>query len=482
LRKGHSSFLVATLGVMMGFILWNPVKVYGTTEVDTHPSSSSISQGVGTPSQEGAEEARFLEGLQEITAPGSPQEDEEVITYDVPVVMNERVEFFIRYFQTRARGHFERWLARSTRYLPMVKRIMAENGLPEDLAYLALIESGFNPLAVSRARAVGMWQFIKGTANKYDLKVNWWIDERRDPEKSTRAAARYLKDLYSMFNSWYLAVAGYNAGEKKILKAIDKHKSNDFWVMARYKYLKRETKDYIPKYIAALLIAKEPEKYGFYGLEYHEPLVYEEVGVPGAMDLRVIAQACGCSVEEIKELNPELTRWFTPPDYPGFEIKIPAERADTFRENLVQIPPQERMRFLTHKVKKGETLLRIARVYGVTTEPLLYFNNLKKAGPLRVGMEIVVPVRASYGPVKMEPPMKVAKLKTLKPSVKETIYTVKKGDTLWGIAERFGVRTESIIGWNEINGNGRIYPGDRLKIYHEEAALLGSESQVRGLE
>lgn len=467
---------------MVGCILWNPPQVYGTTEVDTQPSPNLISKGVDTTSQE---ETRSLEGLQEMTAPASPLEDEEVITYDVPVVMNERVEFFIRYFQTKMRNHFERWLARSTRYLPMIKGIMAENGLPEDLAYLALIESGFNPLAVSRAKAVGMWQFIKGTANKYGLEVNWWIDERRDPEKSTRAAARYLKDLYSMFNSWYLAAAAYNAGEKKILKAIDKHKSDDFWVMARYKYLKRETKDYIPKYIAALLIAKEPEKYGFYGVEYHEPLVYEEVEVPGAMDLRVIAQACGCSVEEIKELNPELTRWFTPHDYPAFRIKIPLERADTLRENLAQIPPQERLRFLTHKVKKGETLSRIARVYGVTTEPLLYFNNLKKAGSLRVGMEIVVPVRGATrlnGKVQQPRLEKVANLKTLKPSVKETIYTVKRGDTLWDIAERFGVRTESIIGWNEINGNGRIYPGDRLKIYHKEAALLDSGSKVRSLE
>ncbi|MBI5286213.1 MAG: transglycosylase SLT domain-containing protein [Deltaproteobacteria bacterium] len=449
---------------MAGFVLWNPTLAFGTSETGVLSPSNLAMEGVNLPSQE---ETKSLQELQELTADVPPSaEEEEVITYDVPVVMNDRVEFFIKHFQTKVGSHFERWLTRSQRYLPMMKEIMKENGLPEDLAYLALIESGFNPLAVSRAKAVGIWQFMKGTAKKYDLRVDWWVDERRNPEKSTRAAARYLKDLYGMFNSWYLAAASYNAGEGKIQRAINRHKSDDFWVMARYRYLKRETKDYIPKYIAALMIAKEPEKYGFYGLGYYEPLAYDEVEIPGVVDLRVIARACDCSVEEVKELNPELLRWFTPPDYPGYRLKIPAGKAETLMEALTQIPLQERLRFLTHKVKNGETLSGIAMRYGVTTEPILYFNNhIKKTSLLRVGVEIVIPLRASSEPLKRESPVKVAKLKTLRPSVKEVVYTVKKGDTLWDIAERFGVKAESVMDWNNLADGGKLFPGDRLKIY-----------------
>lgn len=339
------------------------------------------------------EEGQYLQRLDEMAAE-TPNE-EEAITYDVPVVVNDKVELFIKYFQTRGRKYFEKWLTRSERYLPMVRDIFRQNGLPEDLAYLALIESGFNPNARSRARAVGMWQFMKWTGRKYGLTIEMWVDERRDPEKATWAAARYLKDLYGLFNSWHLSAASYNAGEGRIMRVIKRYKTDDFWIVAKQKKaLKRETRDYIPKYIAAMLIAKEPERYGFTDIEYEPMLDYAKITIPGATDLRVIAKACECSAEEIKELNPELLRWFTPPNEPEYEIKLPTEKAEKFKVNFAAIPPQERLNFLVHKIKRGETLSIIAKRYSASIESILYLNKLKSVKYVKVGTELVVPVRA----------------------------------------------------------------------------------------
>jgi membrane-bound lytic murein transglycosylase D len=216
--------------------------------------------------------------------------------FDIPIVINDKVEQFIQCFQTTLREKFVTWLARSGKYIPFMKRLLKEQGLPEDLVYMALIESGFDPYAYSRSKAVGPWQFIYLTGKRYGLKVNWWVDERRDPEKSTVAAAKYLKDLYETFACWYLAAAGYNAGEYKIIKAIKRYRTEDFWKLTKERYLRRETKDYVPLMIAAALIAKDPEKYGFADVEYQEPLRYQKVKVPELTDLSHIAKACEASL------------------------------------------------------------------------------------------------------------------------------------------------------------------------------------------
>ncbi len=312
--------------------------------------------------------------------------------FDIPIVINARVEQFIQYFQTTGRNIFSNWLARSERYIPFMKNLLRENGLPEDLVYMALIESGFNPYAYSRRKASGPWQFIYLTGKRYGLKANWWVDERRDPEKSTVAAAKYLKDLYDIFECWYLAAAGYNAGEGKIVNAMRRYKTEDFWELTKYRYLKRETKDYVPQMIAAALIAKDPEKYGFVGIEYQEPLQYEKVNVPAVTDLRLIARASEISVEELKDLNPELLRWCTPPDSPRYEIKIPLGKKELFLENFEAIPSQDRFQFKTHIVKKGDTLAGIARLYRVDMEPILEINRLKRSSLLSVGMNLLIPV------------------------------------------------------------------------------------------
>jgi len=312
--------------------------------------------------------------------------------FDIPIVINDKVEQFIQFFQTTIRDKFITWLARSEKYIPFMKSVLKEYGLPEDLVYLSLIESGFDPYAYSRAKAVGLWQFISPTGKRYGLRVNWWVDERRDPEKSTIAAAKYLKDLYEMFACWYLAAAGYNAGEYKIINAIKRYRTDDFWKLTKHRYLKRETKDYVPLMIAAALVAKDPEKYGFIDVEYQEPLRYEKVKVPELTDLSLIARACETSLEEIKDLNPELRRGVTPPNETEYEIKIPFGGKDLFLENFEALQPLKKFQFKTHLVKKGESLKGIVKHYRVDLEPLLEINHLDKTSWISKGETLLIPI------------------------------------------------------------------------------------------
>ena len=312
--------------------------------------------------------------------------------YDIPIVINGQVEHCIALFQTTIREKFVMWLSRSGKYIPSMRNLLKEQGLPEDLVYMALIESGFDPYAYSRSKAVGPWQFIDRTGKRYGLKVNWWVDERRDPEKSTIAAAKYLKDLYEMFACWYLAAAGYNAGEYKIIRAMKRYRTEDFWTLTKHRYLKRETKNYVPLMIAATIVAKDPEKYGFTGIEYEEPLRFEKVKVPELTDLSHIANACEISLKEIKDLNPEFRRGVTPPHEPEYEIKIPFAKKDLFTRNFEAMQPLEKFQFKSHIVKKGETLRGIASLYRVDLDPLLEINYLKKTSPLSKGMDLLIPI------------------------------------------------------------------------------------------
>ena len=312
--------------------------------------------------------------------------------FDIPIVMNARVEQFIQHFQTAGKKIFSSWLARSAKYIPLMRNLLRENGLPEDLVYLALIESGFNPKAYSRRKATGPWQFIYPTGKRYGLRVNWWVDERRDPEKSTVAAAKYLKDLYDLFECWYLAAASYNAGEGKISRAMKRYRTEDFWELSKHRYLKRETKNYVPQMIAAALVAKDPEAYGFVDIEYQDPLCYDKVKVPEVTTLGLIAEACEVSVEEIKDLNPELLRGCTPPGVPDYEIRIPCGTRGVFVRNFEALQPLPRFRFKTHVVRKGDTLSGIARRYRVDMQPLLELNKLKKTSRLSIGTNLVIPI------------------------------------------------------------------------------------------
>ena len=312
--------------------------------------------------------------------------------FDIPIVINARVELFIECFQTTARERFATWLGRSQKYIPLMKNVFKSHGLPEDLVYIAFIESGFDPYAYSRSKASGPWQFIYWTGKRYGLRVNWWVDERRDPEKSTLAAAKYLKDLHERFECWYLAAAGYNAGEYKIIKAVKRHRTADFWKLAESRYLKRETKNYVPQMIAAALIAKDPKRYGFTDIEYEEPLRYEKVKVPELTGLFLVAKACETSFQEIKNLNPELQRGVTPPNEDAYEIKIPFGKKDFFLKNFEVLQPDEKFQFKTHLVKTGETLSGIARLYRVDLEPFFELNHLKRTSRISKGMTLLIPL------------------------------------------------------------------------------------------
>jgi len=384
--------------------------------------------------------------------------------FDIPIVINAKVEQFIQYFQTTARNNFSNWLARSEKYIPFMRGHLKENGLPEDLVYLALIESGFNPYAYSRSKASGPWQFIYLTGKRYGLKVNWWVDERRDPEKSTIAAAKYLKDLYDMFECWYLAAAGYNAGERKIINAMKRYRTEDFWELSKYSYLKRETRDYVPQMIAAALIAKDPEKYGFADIEYQEPLQYEKVNVPAVIDLQLIAKVCEISVAELKDLNPELLRWCTPPDSPDYEIKIPFGRKELFLKNFDALQPVQRFQFKTHIVKRGDTFSGIARYYRVDVEPIFEINRMKKMSRLSIGMNLLIPIPPTQDTRSAMTAKKMFNEKNRNSGPEEITYTIKKGDSLWSIANEMGVNIGALSRWNNLHPEKKLVPGDKLKI------------------
>jgi len=364
--------------------------------------------------------------------------------FDIPIVMNARVEQFIQHFQTAGKKIFSNWLARSAKYIPLMRNLLRENGLPEDLVYLALIESGFNPNAYSRRKATGPWQFIYPTGKRYGLSVNWWVDERRDPEKSTIAAAKYLKDLYDLFECWYLAAASYNAGEGKISRAMKRYRTEDFWELSKYRYLKRETKNYVPQMIAAALVAKDPEAYGFVDIQYQDPLCYDKVRVPEVTTLGLIAEACEASVVELKELNPELLRGCTPPGVSDYEVRIPCGRREVFVRNFEALQPLPRFQFKTHIVRKGDTLSGIAKRYRVDIQPLLEINKLRKNSRLSIGMNLLIPIPLQQAHTPLRTVKKTADRRSQDPRSEGFIYTIQKGDTIWSIANDIRVNSASL--------------------------------------
>lgn len=400
-------------------------------------------------------------------------EYEKISKTSIPIVVNAEVERFIRFFQTAHRKYFTKWLERSYAYLPAMKEVFRQEGLPEDLAYLALIESGYNPYAYSRARATGIWQFMRATGRRYNLDSDWWVEERRDPIKSTHAAARYLRDLYKIFGSWYLAVASYNAGEGKILRAIKKYKTDNFWTMSKYRYLRRETKDYIPKFIAAMIIAKDPEKYGFDNLNSSPLYEYDEVVFEKPVDLHQVAEAIEIDIEELKKLNPELKKWCTPLNVSSYALKIPKDKQELLVLQKPLIPTLSKMDFLSHRVRYGDTLWAVSAAYDTPVDIIKKVNSLR-TNAIRVGSVLMIPVvpGTKTKPVKINRPAKdlskglvsTGETDPQYPDRKKVIYTVDEGDTLWNISRNFNISVKEIIAWNDLEDN-RIHPGDQIHLY-----------------
>ena len=379
----------------------------------------------------------------------------DIKSYDIPMILNDSVENHLEYFKTRGRDVFQLWLDRSARYIPIMKDIFKEKNLPEDLVYVAMIESGFNPYAVSWARAVGPWQFMPATGKLYGLKIDWWIDERKDPIKSTNAAAEHLKDLHNLFGSWPLALASYNAGAGKVQRAVLRTRSDDFWDLKTSRYIRKETKNYVPKYMAATIIAKNPGAYGF-SVSNYEPYKFDEVVVEQSTDLRLIARCADCTYEEIKELNPELRRWVTPPQFSRYTLRIPAGKKEIFQANYSAIPPEQKIKWERHEVRKGETLAGLAKQYNTTPQAIRDINGLRK-NRITPGKHVLIPVDING---------KTQDMSYLTPELgskqQQILYRVRRGETLSRIAQIHNVTVADIREWNK--GIGSIRAGQKIKL------------------
>jgi len=395
--------------------------------------------------------------------------------YDFPVVENDKVRYFIDYYTGRGKNVFNRWLQRSGRYLPMMRQVFAEHGLPRDLAYLAMVESGFNERAYSWAHAVGPWQFIEKTGQGYGLTVDWWYDERRDFEKSTHAAARFLADLYQRFDGdWYLAVAAYNAGGGKISRAISKYGSRDFWTLTRGSYLQQETKNYVPKLLAVLMIAKQPDKYGFSNLEYLEPYAYDVVALPSETDLEVIAKLSDADYELIKTLNPELKRWCTPPGVKGYEVRIPAGSRENFVVRYAAMDAADRVSYLRHRIRSGDTLLHLAKQHHIRVEDIISLNNIRNPRVLQVGTDLILPLKKGYTTLPLQ------ELEDDYIRSRRQHYTVRSGDSLWKISQKFGVTEKQLRVWNRLGWSNLLRPGQKLVVSARGQKSLPA-SKTRGV-
>lgn len=397
--------------------------------------------------------------------------------FDIPIHYNERVEFWLDYFRNRHRDRFRIYLERKGRYEELIRERLRERGMPEDLIYLALIESGFSPRAYSRARAVGIWQFIAGTGRRYGLEISEFVDERRDPLRSTEAALDYLQDLYAQFGSWYLAAAAYNTGENRVQRLLRQRaggaSGNDslFWTIESG--LPRETRNYVPLLIAATILGKYPDRFGFEDVIPQDPEQFEIVTVPDATELAVIAKAAGVDKSEIEMLNPQFLLGMTPPGR-ATRVRVPYGHGEQFAIAYAEIPPEERVTTRFHIVRRGETLSHIARRYGSSVRTIQLANNIRDPSRISIGQRLTIPLHPSVArsaSTRSTTASAAASSATQSSRSAEpaatggtTTYQVRKGDSLWSIARRHGVTVQQLRAWNNLGNRSTIRPGQRLTI------------------
>jgi membrane-bound lytic murein transglycosylase D len=433
-------------------------------QVDSDPRLSDLFDQIGetlhsyerSAQQDAAEEEEDtgtpapIDALADMTLPpGDPrlaaQAEKELmrVPHDLPLTVNDSVLQYLSYFTTtRGRATVEHGLDRSGRYNDMIRRVLKEEGVPQDLMYLAQAESAFQPTAVSRAGARGLWQFMPFRGEEYDLDRTYYVDERSDPEKATRAAARHMRDLYDMFGDWYLVMAAYNSGPMNVVKAVERTGYADFWELQKRHALPKQTQNYVPIIIALALVAKDPSLYGVQ-VEPEKPAPVDVIHPAHAIDLRLVADATGADLDDLRELNPEMLRSVTPND-PNFELRLPAGYGEKLLNVINQVPADKWTSWRLHTVEQGETLSDIARRYRVTVPAIESANHLEAHAVVPAGFMLNVPAAP--------------------PAVRLVHYRVVRGDTLEGIAERFDVSVSQLKRWNNIHG-ASVPRGSRLKIY-----------------
>lgn len=402
---------------------------------------------------------------QPTTEEAAPQEVG--VTFDFPVVHNKQVDMYLDLFQGRQRKQFTRWLARSGKYAPIIEPILREENLPLDLLYLSMIESGFNQTAYSSARAVGLWQFMSGTGKQYGLRIDSQIDERRDIEKSTRAAAAYLTDLYNDFGDWPLAVAAYNAGPGTIRKGLKRYKVDNFWDLAQHKLLRLETKRYVPKLIAAIMIAKEPEKYGFFDIDYADPIQYDTLEVGPGLSFNAVALLAGTDTKTIKNLNLELKNGKTPLNSKQHIVKIPVGTHDLALNNMDRLHSMVSTGYKIHIYRSKETLTQICRKYDINKTTLLRVNNIT-TGSLRDGQRLKIPyTTVTY---QLLPKGNQQALAAYRDNL--ILHRIKRGETISRIARQYNVPPELIVTWNGLESVHKIRAGQQLALYINSAGAV----------
>lgn len=440
-----------------------------------------------------AEPAGDDHAVRSASSGGAESHEAAAVTWDIDVtsfLSHERVQYYLDFFQGPARERFGAWLQRMPKYEPMIRERLARQGLPGDLIYLALIESGFSNSAVSRTRAVGMWQFMPRTGRQYGLRVDRWVDERRDPVKATDAAARHLDDLRTRFGSLYLAAAAYNAGGGKVSRGLRKLgdsaddegdeeggvSDSTFFELYDSRYLRRETKDYVPKLIAAALIAKEPEKYGFTRPEPVPTQLYDSIVVPDATGLDVLARLSGVEVTTLRDLNPQYLRMITPPASRSV-VRLPVGTGTSTAARYAALPVRERVTFREHTIVKGEVLGAIARRYGVSIDDIRAANHNIKPNRLRLGMTLIIPVSPAFDPR--------AVVATEEPAPRRAIgrgtagwHKVRRGESWWSIATQYGMSVGQLQDLNDAGPRDRLRIGERVRVRSGARAPARTSSRV----
>ncbi|MCB0394881.1 MAG: LysM peptidoglycan-binding domain-containing protein, partial [Bdellovibrionales bacterium] len=427
-------------------------------------SVDSVSDASGEPNIEATNPNEFMSG--DIEDPNSP------FAAEVPKAMNELVEKWLSYFQGRGRKYMEMYLERSTRYAPLMTRILKEHGLPDDLIYVVFIESGFSSTATSHASAVGYWQFVKGTGKTYGLTINHSQDDRRDPELATAAAAKYFKSLYSLFGSWYLSLAAYNAGENRIKSVVMRNHSRNFWELASKRQLPRETMNYVPKYLAARLIGKNPAKYGFVDMNYQEPIEFAKVEINHPISLSALAKNLGASYADIKQLNPNYLRDHVNASSRTTQfVRVPVQYAETVaaaveKSHVSQsiVAREERAGEVRYRVKRGDNLYGIAKKFGTGISQIRTANGMTRRSMLRYGQILKIPVSGETIATRNSGRMKSPRSADKSDFDKVRTHVVRRGETLTDIAKRYQTSMSRIAEANELRNRSVIRIGLRLVI------------------